>query len=355
MRTNFNRLAWAVLTALSVPLTASAGAVVAPPMPPVAGVAPAPATAKAGVAQGVPSQAASVVVPPEKVQSLAPATAQNGIQISGKPTADQATPLTPTAPVTKPLVSHKKLSKKVKAVGVIKSVKVSPYDSLKLVPVSNAMFNRFVFKEPVEGVFFPEGSPLPECPEKAGADDPCHPLFLNGKRVVLLQFRAGAKGPVQMLTSLHSGRLVEMYLAPAPGPGATVRDGNADDGPSDARLAEKANSLADKVTSLTASEQDVDMLSKFARGDIPAGFESEAVGPAARYEFFDVIPLAAWSDGVNWRVKLYNVKAFGDTPVAINNGLFRGENIRAVALDRDTITEKAPAQLYVLERLSSEQ
>lgn len=324
-------LAQSVVVPPPTPLSAQAAAVPAAPA-----VMPATTVASVNPAAAAPAQ-------------LAPTTAPAGLVDIAIPQAPKPEPvsLKPSAPaaakraVQKPAAAHAKKA-------------VDPYAGLAGTPVSDAEFNRFVYPEPVEGVYFPEGAPLPECPDNAAEQDPCKPLFLNGRRMMLLQLRAGAKGPVQMLTHLQSGRMVTMHLMPVPGPGAVVRVDGAEDGASDARLA-AASTSEPNTSGMTATEEDVAMLSRFARGDIPAGFEPEAVAKPLRYEYFDVIPLATWSNGSTQRVHLMQVKAFGKTPVAINAGLFRNENVRAVALDRETITEDAPAQLYLLERVPTEQ
>jgi hypothetical protein len=303
--------------------------------------------------------------------SVAPASAPNLMDISlpAKPTPDATqgpAELKPAAPVgygAKKAAVKKHAVKSVAKVEKEKEEVVAPpnpFDGLDVKPVSDSQLNRFVFPEPVEDVFFAEGAPLPDCPKDAGPMDPCKPVFLNGRHVMLLQLRAGAKGPVQMLTHLYSGRIVTTYLMPSAGPGAIVRIDNAEDGASDARIAQEkrdavTTASAATETSMSDSEQNVQLLSRFAKGDIPGGFEPEAVGAPVRYQYFDAIPLASWTDGANLRVHLVQVKAFGDQPVAINAGLFRTQNVRAVALDRETITDKSPAQLYMLEYLPSEQ
>ncbi|MBK3779946.1 hypothetical protein G3A43_06735 [Paraburkholderia aspalathi] len=319
------------------------------------------------------ARAAAGVMPAEPVSSfqpvaVAPASAPNLMDISlpAKPTPDAAPgelkPSAPFAQGTKKVAAKKHALRSLAKLEKEKEAPVAqpnPFEGLDVRPVSDSQLNRFVFPEPVEDVFFAEGAPLPDCPANAGAMDPCKPVFLNGRRMMLLQLRAGAKGPVQMLTHLYSGRIVTTYLMPAAGPGAVVRIDNAEDGPSDARIAKEkrdATTTAAAVdTTMSDSEQNVQLLSRFAKGDIPAGYEPEAVGAPVRYQLFDVIPLASWTDGANWRVHLVQVKAFGSQPVAINAGLFRNQNVRAVALDRETITDKAPAQLYMLEYLPSEQ
>jgi len=266
-------------------------------------------------------------------------------------------PSAPTVPAQKAAAAHAKRHVAAKEAQEPKAAKpLDPYAGIVGTPVSDAQLNRFVFPEAVEGVFFAEGAPLPECAKDAGPMDPCKPVFLNGRRMMLLQLRAGAKGPIQMLVHLRSGRMETMNLMPSPGPGAIVRVNGAEDGASDTRLAEgKANAAAATETTMADSEQNIALLSRFAKGDIPGGFDSENVGAPTRYEYFDVIPMAQWSNGANWRVHLMQVRAFGSQPVAINAGLFRGERVRAIALDRETITEQAPAQLYLLEYVPTEQ
>lgn len=225
------------------------------------------------------------------------------------------------------------------------------FAGMVVTPVSDSQLNRFVFPEPIEGIYFSEGAPLPECPDNAGAQDPCKPVFLNGKRMMLLQLRAGARGPAQMLVHLRSGRIVTMNLAPSPGPGAVIRIDGAEDGASDTRLAAAYRDGQGKASAsnMSASEKNVEILSLIAKGELPPGFEPEGIGQTVRFEFFDVEPMAAWGNGDNLRAHMFQIKAHGNTPVAINSSLFRTPNVKALALDRETITKDEPAILYMLE------
>src|SRR5690606_24352469 len=134
-----------------------------------------------------------------------------------------ATPVVPVVVEAKasapamPSADRAKSASKPKA----RNVKVAqdPFSGLVLTPVSDSQLNRFVFPEPIEGIYLSEGAPWTECPENAGPQDSFKPVFMNGKRMMLLQFRAAAKGPVQMLVHLHSGRITTLNLAPGPGPG----------------------------------------------------------------------------------------------------------------------------------------
>ncbi|RQR65286.1 hypothetical protein DIE18_02040 [Burkholderia sp. Bp9125] len=341
---------------------------------PAAAAAPAVAAPAAATQQKVMAADAVAAVTPTApagasraagVPSAQPATASGSlldIALPAKPTPDAAPDLKPSAPkdaTSEPAhkaAKHKRASKQ----GVPKEPPaIDPFAGVDVTSVSDSQLNRFVFPEPVEGVYFAEGAPLPECAANAGPQDPCKPVFLNGRRMMLLQLRAGAKGPVQMLVHLYSGRVVTLNLLPAAGVGAVVRVDNAEDGASDARMTSERRAGVTAASASNAgmsdSEQNVQLLTRFAKGDMPAGFEPEQVGAPVRYELFDVIPMAQWSDGGNWRVHLMQVKAFSDQPVAINAGLFRNERVRAIALDRDTITNSQPAQLYLLEYVPTEQ
>lgn len=332
-------------------------------------IVPPPAQPGAPVAHAAP--AAPNVAPPAGVTSANPAVAavaaptpppqQNLIDIAlpaapKPPVAD----LKPSAPGGAQKASTRKASIKpdgaVEKAASVKQEPVDPFSGLAGTPVSDSQLNRFVFPEAVEGIYFSEGAPLPECAKDAPATDPCKPVFLNGKKMMLLQLRAGAKGPVQMLVHMESGRVVTLNLTPTAGPGAVIRVEGAEDGASDTRLAAgaKANAAGNVTPSASASEKSVAMLAQFAAGDIPAGFEPVAVGTSVRFEHFDVIPQATWDNGANLRAHLYTVQAHDDQPVLIDASLFRNENVRALALDRDTITHSAPAQLYLLEYVNTE-
>ncbi len=359
---------FAAVLALSLPAAASfaqapsAGVVLPPQMPGAA--APAPAAVPVA-----PRASAPVVLPPASATSANPAAMAPtappqlidiAIPAAPKPDAPKAgADLKPAAPKAA-APAKAKPKKPVEEVEVTRTkASVDPFAGIVGTPVSDSQINRFTFPEAVEGVFFQEGSPLPECADGAGEMDPCKPVFLNGKRLMLLQLRAGAKGPVQMLVHLKSGRLETFNLMPAAGPGAVIRLDGAEDGASDARLAEGRSAKGAKGVSnaagMTASEQNVEMLARFARGDIPAGFESVAVvNKPVRFELFDVVQQASWENGAGLRAHLFQVRAHGATPVAISPALFRNEGVKALALDRETITNKEPALLYLLELVPTE-
>lgn len=230
---------------------------------------------------------------------------------------------------------------------------LDPFSGIAGTPVSEAQLNRFVFPEAVEGIYFSEGAPLPDCPENAKEQDPCKPVFLNGKKMMLLQLRAGAKGPVQMLVHLHSGRVVTLNLMPAPGPGAVVRIDGAEDGASDARLAVAAAEAAasPRAEGMTASENNVELLSRIARGDIPAGFEPAKVNKEiVRFELFQAEQMASWDNEAGLRAHMFRISAYTEQPVVIGPALFRYQGVKAVALDRETITKQEPAILFLLEQ-----
>lgn len=366
-------VAAAMLAAGSPVASFAQSAPIVPPPTPIGGSAPAPApavaTPVAAPAVLPPAQAPSVNPAVVTSQPVAPATLLDvAIPSAPKPVAPVVAPtadLKPTAPgpkaVKKPSAKADTEPKEA-ANSEAKKAKLpaDPFAGIVGTPVSDSQLNRFIFPEPIEGIYFQEGAPLPECPENAGAQDPCKPVFLNGKRMMLLQLRAGAKGPVQMLTHLASGRVVTLNLMPTAGPGAVVRVDGAEDGASDTRLAagrtEAGAGSAKDAQGLTASEQYVELLSRFARGDIPAGFEAMPVsaGPV-RFSLFDAIQQASWDNGAGLKAHLFQIKAHGDQPVAISAELFRHGNVGALALDRETITATEPAYLIMLELVAEEQ
>lgn len=361
MHLNKNRILAAIL-ALGLPVAAfaqTAPTIVPPPVAPGSNKAPA---APVSVPLSAPAKQAPAVLPPTSASSVNPAAT---VPVAPPPLIDIALPAAPK-PVTaatsdlKPSAPKAKKSAKEKEKDAepAKPVKqpIDPFAGIIGTPVSDSQLNRFVFPEEVLGVYFPEGAPLPECPEKPSEMDMCKPVFLNGKRVMLLQLRAGAKGPVQMVVHKKSGEFETLNLMPAAGPGAIVRVKGAEDGASDARLAEgKAGVTRSGPNTLTASEQNTEMLARVARGDIPAGFEAVGVDSTpVRYELFDVIQRATWDNGAGLRLHLMQVKAHNATPVVISPALFRTEKIKALALDRDTITAAEPAMLYMLEQVSTE-
>ncbi|WP_080429304.1 TraK domain-containing protein [Burkholderia ubonensis] len=383
MHFNKTRL-FAAIMALGLPMASIAQTspiVVPPPAAPgaanasVVQVAPVSTHPTAPVASAPAAASAPTVIGPTATNSVNPAVAQAASSpVAPPPVIDIALPAAPKREVAagdlKPVApDHATAKKAAKAKKVVKDkddgettrvkAPADPFAGIVGTPVSDSQLNRFVFPESVEGVFFQEGAPLPECPEKAGDMDPCKPVFLNGKRMMLLQLRAGAKGPVQMLVHMKSGRIITLNLMPAAGPGALIRVDGAEDGASDARLAEGKSARGaagvNGASGMNASEENVEMLARFARGDIPAGFEPVTVdGKPIRFELFDVIQQASWDNGAGLRAHLFQVKAHGKTPVAISPALFRQENVKALALDRETITNKEPALLFMLESVPTE-
>lgn len=357
-----SRTVLALLVA-GLPFIAAQAQVVVPPP-----INPEQAQSAKGASAGpmvLPPARSSSVNPAASVDTSAPPTppappaALIDIALPAAPKAPVQVDLKPTPPakLTSAVAPKPKASSKAgKAEGDKEKAKpvVDPFAGVVGLPVSDSQLNRFVFPEPVEGIFFQEGAPLPECPDGAGPMDPCKPVFLNNRKMMLLQLRAGAKGPVQMLAHLTSGRVVTLNLMPAAGPGAVIRVDGAEDGRSDAALAKaKSESLDGPVQS--PADTSVAMLSRFAKGDIPAGFESVAVSrQPIRFEHFDVHQLASWSDGSDQRVHLFQVRAHGKTPVAISPALFRHENVKALALDTETITNTEPAMLYMVEQVPAE-
>lgn len=330
--------------------------------------------------QAETSSSAPAVLPPAQAASFNPAEAAAApvaaparaqpqglleVAIPAAPRPEPTRTLTPQAPNAAAAVAAPAKAAKPSKPEAAKSSKsdnapkkaADPFSGIIGTPVSDSQLNRFVFPEGVEGVYFQEGAPLPECPQDANEFDPCKPIFLNGKRVMLLQLRAGAKGPVQMMVHLASGRFETLNLMPTAGPGAVVRVDGAEDGASDSRLA-KASSAAGVPGvggGMAQSEQNVEILSRIARGEIPAGFEPVNVsGRPVRFELFDVIQMASWDNESGLRAHMFQVVAHTATPVALSPSLFRHETVQALALDRETITNTEPAILFMLERVETE-
>lgn len=324
------------LVLAGIPMMASATELIVEPPKPPAGVAAEPG-----------------LIAPAKVSSLTEqAAVKLDIPPAPKATAETLTP----PPIPVPVAVKAKVEKpaatpvvKKKATAVV-AKKADPFASLVTTPVSDSQLNRFVFPEKVEGVYFPEGAPLTTCDDDAAPNDPCKPVFLNDRKMMLLQLKAGAKGPVQMLVHLHSGRMVTLNLAPGHGPGAVVRIDDAEDSSSDAKLAAKSGQTSFDSTPSETSDQSIKLLAKFAQGDIPYGFDAVSVGAPTKFSHFEVVPMAAWEDGSGLAVHLMQVRAFDETPVTIAPALFRAENVLGVSLDKTNITNKAPALLYLVEK-----
>ena len=366
MHLKVNRLFAAML---AMGFTAAQAQTIVPPPQPLGGIAP---------AQLVAPSEAPTVLPPTQASSMNPSATTLpitqpvqvqqhdliDIAIPSAPRPEPSRDLTPQAPKAASAVAKPAKPAKIEAVKTAKAddtpkKPADPFSGLVGTPVSDSQLNRFVFPEPIEGIYFQEGAPLPECPADASDHDPCKPIFLNGKRVMLLQLRAGAKGPVQMMAHMLSGRFVTLNLMPTGGPGAVVRVDGAEDGASDTRLAKASSPAGVAVNAggggMAASEQNVEILSRIARGDIPAGFDPINVsGRPVRFELFDVVQMASWDNESGLRAHMFQVVAHTATPVALSPSLFRHDTVQALALDRETITNTEPAILFMLERVETE-
>lgn len=348
---------WLVLAGMPM-MAAAQGVVVSPPVPPPGVQAKPEVIAPAAVGDVRASTLAPTGNPSAQVQRSADIL---DVVLPAAPVDRAAPQLTPPAPpplrvtgstpenaIPKPTAPLKRIA----SVGE-PTAHQDPFASVTTTPVSDSQLNRFVFPEQVEGIYFPEGAPLPTCADDAGPSDPCKPLFLNNRQMMLLQLKAGAKGPIQMLVHLHSGRVVTLNLAPGNGPGAVVRLDGAEDGASDARLAaQEAEKLHANNKLKTNDERYVELVSKFAEGRIPTGFESVKTGAPVRFSHFEVLPMASWDNGSGVKAHLMQVRAYTSQPVAISPSLFRSHTVKGVALDKDSVTDKSPAQLYLVEKLA---
>lgn len=328
--------------AASTPAAKSNGVITTPTAP----LTPASAPVAASSSSGASAATDDLLIPvlplapaPEVLKASAPADKQ----------VCAPAPVVKKANKNAPLAQKVDAPEKVLAPEPKPEAEKSPFAGLSLTQVSDSQLNQFIFPEPVEGLYFPEGSPLPECPKNAQPQDPCKPIFLNGKKLLLLPMRVGAKGPVQMLAHLNSGRIVTFNLSPAQGPGTLVRVENADYSASDSRIA-KAKNAQSHMDGNSASEMDIALLGRFVKGDIPAGYEPIAIAAPTRLAQFDLIPSATWSDGNQMKAHMIQIRPFNGEVVSINAGMFKGEGVKAVALDKDTASAKFPATVFILEQ-----
>lgn len=328
------KLAVSMLCAGLPLLAAASDFVVAPPTPP-AGVKPVTSEIIAPVQVSDIKAGDTLAVSPSNANAAQPAL------------ADLLPP--PIPPQAAKQVAPGPQKETVKKAKVVKPKQAADaFASLVTHPVSDSQLNQFVFPEKVEGIYFPEGAPLATCSDDAQPNDPCKPIFLNNRHMMLLQLKAGAKGPVQMLVHLHSGRMLTLNLSPGHGPGAVIRVDGAEDGISDARRASQGY-LPSAASEPVMAEETVKFISEFAEGKIPVGFDSVEVGSPTKFSHFEVVPMAAWSNGSGLKAHLMQVRAFDENPVAITPGIFRAKNVKGVSLDKTTITNKAPAMLYMIE------
>jgi hypothetical protein len=172
---------------------------------------------------------------------------------------------------------------------------------------------------------------------------------------VLLQFQKGYDKPIQVVVETEDGKVHKLYLLPRPVSGVTYRVDNARE-----QVANAGTSPSRKAGDATAGDQpgahaeDIELLKRFVKGDVPPEFETINLPKPTRFDKFTVVPLSGWSDGASKRVMVFSlVAAPGQTAVVAPPQFYR-TGISAVMLTGDHVSEDSTPQLFVVEEMSDE-
>lgn len=209
------------------------------------------------------------------------------------------------------------------------------------VTVSDFELNTFVFPAAIKRVYFPAGSPV------LGS-----PIYLSDNTQVMLQFSKGHDKPVQMVTELEDGQVVQLRVVPRAVPGVVHSVNGAR---LRARAPQGAASVAGEAPVNAAPRgEDVEILKQLVTTkQAPAGFEQVSLPGLTRFDKFSVVPLAAWSNGIKRLMVFSLVSVPGQTAVVAPPQFYR-PGITAVMLDGDVVDESNSPQLFMVEELNDE-
>lgn len=241
------------------------------------------------------------------------------------------------------VVKHKKTVTTASAKATGGEVTYSPAISGEIT-VSDRDLNDFVFASPItNGPILPAGIPL------VGK-----PIYMANNTQVLLQFQKGFDKPIQAIVETEDGKVHKLYMVPRPISGITYHVDNARE-----QVATQASAAAKTGDAAPGDQQgahaeDIELLKRVVKGDVPPEFEAIALPQPTRFDKFTVVPLSGWSDGASKRVMVFSlVAAPGQTAVVAPPQFYRA-GINAVMLTGDHVSEDSTPQLFVVEELNNE-
>lgn len=206
-----------------------------------------------------------------------------------------------------------------------------------MVTVSDYELNTFVFPSPIKRVYFPAQSPV------LGT-----PIYLSDNSRVMLQFAKGTDRPVQMVTELVDGDVVQLRVQPAPVPGVVHSVNGAR-----VRARPTAGAL-DAPRAAAPRGEDIELLKQLvSAGQAPHGFEPVALPGVTRFDKFSVVPLTSWSDGSR-RLMVFSLVAVPGQTAVVSPPQFYRPGITAVMVDGDVVDEANSPQLFVVEEMNDE-
>ncbi len=201
--------------------------------------------------------------------------------------------------------------------------------------VSTRGLNRFVFPAAiVKGPIFPADAPV------LGA-----PVYLDSNRQVLIQFAPGSDKPFEMVVELAGHQVKSYLLAPRNVSGITYRASGAHPprktwGPD--RDPREGGTHSAAITLLRSA----------VMGEVPDAFYPTRLPPMARFDKFDIVPRASWSDGSGHRILVYALVSEHGQAAVVAPPEFYHKGMTAILLTGDVVDATNSPLLYILEGVS---
>lgn len=305
-----------LLAAVLAPVCALAGIQVS--VTPPAGIVPPPAKA-APPARVVPVKSAKAVQP---VQAVQPAKAK---------VAGEYAP-----PVLKSPRTIRKQPIRSLPIGPVPRIPATQgHRARKALPrgaivVSTQGLNRFVFPAAVvKGPIFPADAPV------LGA-----PVYLDANRQVLVQFVPGSDRPFEMVVELSGHQVESFLLVPRSVSGVTYHARGVPPPPKRERPA---------ATTGGAHRAQITLLRSVVMGEVPDSFYPAPLPPAARFDKFDIVPRASWSDGEGHRILEYALESVRGQAAVVAAPEFYHKGMVAILLSGEVVDATHSPLLYILE------
>lgn len=201
--------------------------------------------------------------------------------------------------------------------------------------VSTRGLNRLVFPAAVvKGPIFPADAPL------LGA-----PVYLDSNRQVLIQFLPGSDKPFEMVVELAGHQVKSYLLEPRNVPGITYRAR----GVHPPHKAWRPGGDARRGSTHNAA---ITLLRSVVMGEVPDAFYPTRLPAVARFDKFDIVPRASWSDGSGHRILVYTLVSVRGQAAVVAPPEFYHVGMAAILLSGDVVDATHSPLLYILEGMS---
>lgn len=201
------------------------------------------------------------------------------------------------------------------------------------VVVSTQGLNRFVFPAAInKGPIFPADAPV------LGT-----PVYLDGNRQVLVQFVPGADKPFEMVVELAGHQVKSYLLVPRNVPGITFHAR----GVHPPRKSWTADAVEGKHVS--AHNAAIDLMRSVVMGEVPDEFYPTQLPPEVRFDKFNLVPRATWSDGSGHRILVYTVVSVHGQAAVVAAPEFYHKGMTEISLSGEVVDATHSPLLYILE------